>query len=108
MPGYCGISPIGNVSSTSAPPPVTYTWFSSLTFREFAERSYQLPDRFLPNRYADIAHGLGVATEYPMIHYIQDWDAYGYDGVIEDGVVLCLEVYVSEPGGHEGIIRSRA
>ena len=74
-----------------------------LTFREFAERSYQLPDRFLPNRYADIAHGLGLATEYPMIHYIQDWDAYGYDGVIEDGVVLCLEVYVGEPGGHEGV-----
>ena len=74
-----------------------------LTFRQFAERSYQLPDRFLPNRYADIAHGLGLGTEYPMIHYIQDWDAYGYDGVIEDGVVLCLEVYVGEPGAHEGI-----
>ena len=38
-----------------------------------------------------------------MIYYIQDWDAYGYDGVIEEGVVLCLEVYVGEPGGHEGI-----
>ena len=74
-----------------------------LTFREFAERSYHLPDRFLPNRYADIAHGLGLSTEYPMIHYLQDWDTYGYDGVIEDGVVLCLEVYVGEPGGHEGI-----
>ena len=43
------------------------------------------------------------ACPYPMIYYIQDWDAYGYDGVIEDGVVLCLEVYVGEPGGHEGI-----
>ncbi len=40
---------------------------------------------------------------YAMIHYLQDWDTYGYDGVIEDGVVLCLEVYVGEPGGHEGI-----
>ena len=38
-----------------------------------------------------------------MIYYIQDWDAYGYDGAIEDGVVLCLEVYVGESGGHEGI-----
>ncbi|MXZ94442.1 MAG: aminopeptidase P family protein [Acidimicrobiaceae bacterium] len=74
-----------------------------LTFREFAERSYQLPDRYLPNRYADIAHGLGLSTEYPMIHYIQDWDAYGYDGVIEDSVVMCLEVYVGEPGGPEGV-----
>ena len=74
-----------------------------LSFREFADRSYQLPDRFIPNRYADIAHGLGLSTEYPMIHYIQDWDAYGYDGVIEDGVVLCLETYVGQPGGSEGI-----
>ncbi len=74
-----------------------------LTFREFAERSYQLPERFVPNRYADVAHGLGLSTEYPMIHYIQDWDAYGYDGVIDDGVVLCLETYVGEPGGSEGI-----
>ena len=38
-----------------------------------------------------------------MIHYIQDWDAYGYDGVIADGVVMCLEVYVGEPGGPEGV-----
>ena len=74
-----------------------------LSFRQFAERSYQLPDRFIPNRYADIAHGLGLSTEYPMIHYIQDWDAFGYDGVIEDGVVMGLEMYVGEPGGREGV-----
>ena len=36
-----------------------------LTFREFAERSYQLPDRYLPNRYADIAHGLGLSPSTP-------------------------------------------
>ncbi len=74
-----------------------------LSFREFAERSYQLPEPYLANRYADIAHGLGLSTEYPMIYDIEDWDAYGYDGVIEDGVVMCLEVYVGEPGGHEGV-----
>ena len=74
-----------------------------LTFREFAEHSYQLPERYLPNRYADVAHGLGLSTEYPMIHYLQDWDTHGYDGVVEDGVVLCLEVYVGEPGGAEGV-----
>lgn len=74
-----------------------------LTFREFAQRSYQLPEPYLANRYADIAHGLGLSTEYPMIYDIEDWDAYGYDGVIEDGVVMCLEVFVGEPGGHEGV-----
>lgn len=76
---------------------------TGLSFRDFAERSCQLPEPYLSNRYADIAHGLGLSTEYPMIYDIEDWDAHGYDGVIEDGVVMCLEVYVGEPGGSEGV-----
>ena len=38
-----------------------------------------------------------------MIRYIEDWDVYGYDGVIEDGVVLCLETCVGGPDGSERI-----
>jgi Xaa-Pro dipeptidase len=74
-----------------------------MTFRELADRAYQLSDEFIPNRYAVIAHGVGLADEYPAIRYAEDWDKYGYDGVIEANTVLSFESYAGRVGGHEGI-----
>ena len=35
------------------------------SFVEFASNSFRLPDAYLPNRYADLAHGCGLGVEYP-------------------------------------------
>ena len=74
-----------------------------MTFRELADKTYQLGEEFIPNRYAVIAHGVGLADEYPAIRYAEDWEKYGYDGVIEANAVLSFEAYVGRVGGHEGI-----
>ncbi len=72
-------------------------------FREFSDKAYRLPDRYLPNRYSTVAHGVGLVDEYPAIRYPEDWDWYGYDGTIEPGQALCLETFVGEVGGREGV-----
>ena len=74
-----------------------------MAFWEVAEQAFALPEKYLPRRYTVIAHGVGLCDEYPAIRYPQDWDKYGYNGVIEPGQVLCLEAYVGEDGGREGV-----
>lgn len=56
-----------------------------LGFLELSEKSWPVPDAFLANRYADIAHGCGLGVEYPLIWYPQDIAAGAYDGIFEAG-----------------------
>ena len=77
--------------------------YAGMEFREFSEKAYRLPERYLPNRYSTLAHGVGLVDEYPAIRYPEDWEWYGYDGTIEPGQTLCLEAYVGEVGGREGV-----
>ena len=74
-----------------------------LSFREFAERCWPVPDAFVPNRYMMMVHGVGFVDEYPSIAYVQDFDAWGYDGMFEENMVVCVESYMGEVGGQEGI-----
>ncbi len=74
-----------------------------LEFRDFSEKAYVLPEKYLPNRYSTVAHGVGLVDEYPAIRYPEDWEWYAYDGVLEPGQALCLEAYVGEVGGREGV-----
>jgi len=74
-----------------------------LTFREFSEKCWTVPDEFLANRYMLMVHGVGMVDEYPAIPYAVDFDEWGYDGVIEEGMVLSVESYLGEQGGTEGV-----
>ncbi|MDQ0352198.1 Xaa-Pro aminopeptidase [Alkalibacillus filiformis] len=74
-----------------------------MTFREYAEKSWQIPDEFFPNRYFTVAHGTGLSGEYPYIVYPQDFEEKGYDGVIEENMVISVESYIGSPGGKEGV-----
>lgn len=74
-----------------------------LGFLEYSDKSFQLPDNCLPNRYADVAHGCGLGVEYPLIWYREDEEWGAYDGVFEENMVVCVECYVGEVGGHEGV-----
>jgi Xaa-Pro aminopeptidase len=74
-----------------------------ISFREFAERSWRIPDEFLANRYPMIVHGVGMGDEYPCIAHKMDWDAIGYDGMIEEAMTLCVESYIGREGGKEGV-----
>lgn len=74
-----------------------------MTFKEYAEKSWQIPDEFFPNRYFTVAHGTGLSGEYPYIVYPQDFEEKGYDGLIEENMVISVESYIGSPGGKEGV-----
>ncbi len=72
-------------------------------FRELTERAQSLPPDYLANHYSVLYHGVGLCDEYPSIYYPQDWALTGYDGVLEPGMVICVESYVGREGGREGV-----
>ncbi|HEX3210823.1 MAG TPA: Xaa-Pro peptidase family protein [Geminicoccaceae bacterium] len=74
-----------------------------LGFREFSEKAFRLPERYRANRYSVIAHGVGLCDEYPAIYYPEEAEAAAYDGVLEAGMTICLESYIGEPGGPDGV-----
>lgn len=74
-----------------------------VTFREFTEKAWKIPEEFLKNRYAAPAHGIGMTDEWPMIANLQDWEVRGYDGVFEEGMTLSIESYIGADGGGQGV-----
>jgi Xaa-Pro dipeptidase len=76
---------------------------AGMSFRELAEKSFKLPEKCAPNRYSVVYHGVGMADEYPHCGYLEDMERSGYDGVIEPGMTLCVESYIGEVGGAEGV-----
>ena len=72
-------------------------------FLEYSDQSFQLPDNYVSNRYADVAHGCGLGVEYPFIWYREDEQWGAYDGIFEEGMVVCIECYAGEKGGREGV-----
>ena len=73
------------------------------SFAELSQNAYRQPDAYVANRYACVYHGVGMSDEYPKIPYPQDWEWTGYDGELEDGVVLSVESYVGAEGGPQGV-----
>ena len=74
-----------------------------VSFRELSEKAW-LPSEGLHSRTnACVAHGVGMCNEYPLIVNQDHFPSGGYDGVIEEGMVLCVESLVAPPGGSEGV-----
>ena len=74
-----------------------------LSFREYSDKAWTVPERFFANRYYLSAHGVGMTGEYPYLYHHADFAEAGYDGVIEPGMTLCVESYIGEEGGSEGV-----
>jgi Xaa-Pro aminopeptidase len=74
-----------------------------LTFREFSEKCWPVPEEYVPNRYMMMLHGCGFVDEYPSIAYQADWPDWGYDGVFAENMVVSVESYMGEVGGPDGI-----
>ncbi|SAL01422.1 methionine aminopeptidase [Caballeronia calidae] len=74
-----------------------------MTFREFSEKAWKIPEQFVKNRYCCLAHGIGMVDEYPSIAHMVDWDAAGYDGRFEVGMTVCVESYIGAEGGTQGV-----
>jgi len=74
-----------------------------VTFREYAQRAWDIPAEFADQRYYLSAHGVGMTGEYPYLYHRHDFPQAGYDGVIEPGMTLCVESYIGAVGGSQGV-----
>lgn len=74
-----------------------------MSFRDYSEAAWDIPEKYFANRYYLSAHGCGMTGEYPYVYHRADYPAAGYDGVIEPGMTLCVESYIGEEGGAEGV-----
>lgn len=72
-------------------------------FTELTARGHRLPESCRAQRYGVMFHGVGLCDEYPCIRYPEDLQSYGYEGELQAGMTLCVEAYVGEVGGRDGI-----
>tara|TARA_Y100000589_G_scaffold235385_1_gene222800 strand:+ start:6319 stop:6624 length:306 start_codon:yes stop_codon:yes gene_type:complete len=66
-------------------------------------QAWNIPYAYYANRYYVSAHGIGMSGEYPYLYHKDDFTDAGYDGVIESGMILCVESYIGAEGGTEGV-----
>jgi len=62
-----------------------------------------VPEEFLAQRYSCLMHGVGLVDEFSDIVHPLDWNEYSADSVIEENMTLCVESYIGEVGGAEGV-----
>ena len=74
-----------------------------LSFRDYAEAAWEIPDKYHAHRYYLSAHGCGMTGEYPYLYHRGDFPDAGYDGEILPGMTLCVESFIGEEGGAEGV-----
>jgi len=76
---------------------------AGMSFRDYADRAWNIPAKYYANRYYLSSHGCGMTGEYPYLYHHGDFPDAGYDGVIEAGMTICVESYIGEEGGREGV-----
>jgi Xaa-Pro aminopeptidase len=73
-----------------------------MSFDELRARAWKIPSRYDDQKYGSIAHGVGLIDEWPAIAYGGS-DRAVQQGIIEPGMILCIESYIGEVGGAEGV-----
>ena len=75
-----------------------------MSFREFAEKAWELPDNCFDNHYPCQVHGVGMCDEWPFIPYPnKDYSNGDYSGIFEENMLICVESYIGEVGGKQGV-----
>ena len=72
-----------------------------VSFREFTEKAWILPEKYYGNRYSVMLHGIGLCDEWPAIRYPTDGGERG--GTFQKNMTITLESYIGEVGGNEGV-----
>jgi len=72
-----------------------------VSFKEFTEKSWQLPEEYYGNRYSCMVHGIGLCDEWPMIRYPTDGGQR--EGFFEKNMTITVETYIGKVGGKEGV-----
>lgn len=80
---------------------------AGMTFKEFNEKSWRIPEKYLPYRYTLAVHGTGMADEWPGILLHPDFDD-GFAGIIEQNMVLNVESLIAEDGSESIKLETQA
>jgi Xaa-Pro dipeptidase len=73
------------------------------SFFELADLAFRMPDKYKAFEQPAIAHGSGLCNEFPLLIHSDKIRAKGHDGIVEPGMVICVESYAGAPGEAEGI-----
>lgn len=71
-----------------------------MTFVEFNEKAWRIPEKYQARRYSSALHGVGMADEWPSIPTHVDF-ARATAGKFEENMTVCLESLIGEDGGRE-------
>ena len=73
------------------------------SFQEIAEKAPPYPDAYKAHRYVVLAHGVGMADEWPAIYFPDtSWSGFGNDpDCLQEGMVLSVEALAGTPSGRE-------
>jgi len=74
---------------------------AGLSFEEFSKKSWPTPDEFKARSYAVVSHGLGMGDAWPSIPHPQHWEALGYDGELQENMVITIETAIGREDGLE-------
>ena len=72
-----------------------------VSFKEFTEKSWKLPEEYYGNRYSCMLHGIGLCDEWPLIRYPTDGGQR--EGYFEKNMTITVETYIGKVGGKEGV-----
>lgn len=75
---------------------------AGMSFREFNEKSWRIPEKYQARRYSVVLHGVGLADEWPSVPLHPDF-AKAYDGTFEENMTVCVESLIGEDGTGECI-----
>jgi len=73
------------------------------SFFELADLAYRMPEKYKAFEQPAIAHGSGLCNEFPLLIHSDKIRAKGHDGILEPGMVICVESYAGAPGDPEGV-----
>lgn len=73
------------------------------SFVELADLAQRMPEKYKALEQPAIAHGTGLCNEFPLLIHADKIRAKGHDGILEPGMVICVESYAGVPGGAEGV-----
>lgn len=74
---------------------------AGLSFEDLSKKSWQTPDEFKKLAYTVVSHGLGMGDAWPAIPHPQFWDELGYDGELEENMVITIESCIGREDGLE-------
>ena len=69
---------------------------------EFRDAAWPVPEEYRRNAYTCVIHGVGMCDEYPRVNPGFRNNSV-YDGVIEAGMVICVESYIGAVGERDGV-----